>query len=283
MQAGLHDGAVTIEVFEGTPGSGKTLHATEEGLIAMRRPGGVIANYMVTRPRLRSDGSSKWVYLSAEEMTPDRLMAHADRYHRRGRESEGLLIIDECHRVLNSRTTWTGRQKVAGDQMRLVQFLAEHRHFGYDVLLVVQNMEMLDKHARFLAEYRVKHFKANHFWWLAWLPIPLFGRVKYNAQFRAMKGRLNFSFGLLTRGRYDYLAMREKVGGAFASVRLAPPPVSLYPGRDDGMSLDFKKPYQGESSDAFFRRLEGAEPKFQGFDDVAALDGGEFVESEGVS
>jgi len=213
---------VTIDVYEGTPGSGKTLHATEEGIIAMRRPGGVIANYVVTKPRLRKDGSEKWVYLSAEDMTPEALIEHAERWHPKGKESQGTIIIDECHRVLNSRTTWTGRQKIASRQLELVQFLAEHRHFGYDVILVVQNLQMLDKHARFLAEYRVKHFKANNFWWLAWVPLPIFGRVAYNAQFPSMKGRLNFSLGLLTRGRYDYLAMRQKVAGAFASEEARP-------------------------------------------------------------
>ncbi len=210
---------MTIEVFEGTPGSGKTLHATEEGLVAMHRRGGVVANYVVTRPRKRADGTEKWLYLPEDEMTPARLIAHAEQYHRRGRESEGLLIIDECHRVLNSRTTWTGRQTVAKNQLELVRFLAEHRHFGFDVILAVQSMEMLDKHARFLAEYRVKHFKANQFWWLGWVPFPVFGRVRYNAQFRAMKGRVDFSLGFSSRGRYDYQAMRAKLAGAFGAQR----------------------------------------------------------------
>jgi zona occludens toxin len=213
-----------IRVFEGTPGSGKTLHATEDGIIGMNRRGGVVANYIVTRPKRRNDGSEKWIYLPEEEMTPARLIAHAEKYHRRGREGEGLIIIDECHRVLNSRTTWTGRQKVATQQLELVRFLAEHRHFGFDVILCVQNMEMLDKHARFLPEYRVKHFKVNQFWWLAWVPFPLFGRVTYNAQFRTMKGRFDVSTGMLSLRRYDYQAMRLKVAGAFAPVALAPAP-----------------------------------------------------------
>lgn len=214
-----------IWVYEGTPGSGKTLHATEEAIIAMRgRPGGVVANYRVKRELRRRDGSSKWVYRPQEEVTPAFLIEHARRWHRPGRESEGLIVLDECHRVLNSRTTWTGRREVAGPQLELVRFLAEHRHFGYDVILVIQNLQMLDKHARFLAELRVKHFKWNTFWFLRWFPLPIFGRVTYNAQFPTMKGRLSFSTGIMAYGRYDYQAMRAAVSGTFAPLALVPSP-----------------------------------------------------------
>ena len=52
----------------------------------------------------------------------------------------------------------------------------------------------------------MKHFKWNSLWFLRWCPLPIFGRVTYNAQFPSMKGRLGFSLGLMAYGRYDYLA-----------------------------------------------------------------------------
>lgn len=214
---------MTVYCYEGTPGSGKTLHATGEGLIAQRRPGGVVANYRITKPKVRADGSPRWLYVPESDMSPQFLRDHALRYHRLGKESEGLLIIDECHRILNSRTTWTGRSQVAKPQLELVRFLAEHRHFGFDVILIIQNLQMLDKHARFLIEFRQKHFKWNRFWWMAWCPIPIFGSVTYNAQFSQMKGQLGplmLPWGL---GKYDHQAMRAAVGGSFANARPSPP------------------------------------------------------------
>lgn len=214
---------MTVYCYEGTPGSGKTLHATGEGLIAQRRPGGVVANYRIRKPKLRADGSPRWLYVPESDMTPQFLRDHALRHHRLGKESEGMLIIDECHRILNSRTTWTGRSQVAKPQLELVRFLAEHRHFGYDVILIIQNLQMLDKHARFLIEFRQKHFKWNRFWWMAWCPIPIFGSVTYNAQFSQMKGQLGplmLPWGL---GKYDHQAMRAAVGGSFANARPSPP------------------------------------------------------------
>jgi hypothetical protein len=188
----------------------------------MRRRGGVIANYPLVRPLVRPDGSPRWVYCPTELMGPDFFMDHAERYHREGREAEGTIIIDECHRLLNSRTTWTGKRAVAGRQYSLVQWLAESRHWGFDVILVIQNLNMLDKQVRdALIQERVKHFKWNSFWFLKWFPIPIFGRVTYNAQFKGMRGRLSFSTGFIARGRYDHLWQRKAVTARRARLRAA--------------------------------------------------------------
>ena len=227
---------MTVSVYEAPPGSGKGIHATETGLVGMNRPGGVLANYPIVRPKVRKDGTPKWIYVPTEDLDPELFMDHAERYHKDGAEGQGLIIIDECHRVLNSRTTWTGRREVASRQYRLVQWLAESRHWGFDVVLVIQNLLMLDKQVRDeLVQYRVKHFKWNSMWFLTWCPVPLFGRVTYNEEFRTMKGRLGFSTGLMAYGRYDHLWQRKAArvlrdrrrqldggAGAFAPEALAP-------------------------------------------------------------
>ena len=192
---------MTIRLYSGTPGSGKTLHAVEDGLMAQRRPGGVIANFPITKPK-------RWDYVREDEMTPAYFMERARAWSDSGKESQALVIIDEAHRILNSRSGWNGDRDEQGKRLELLRFLSEHRHFGYDVLLIAQSDLMLDKQARALIEIEVKHLKANQRWW--WLPFPVFIRVEKWYSMSHMKGRLEFVFFPMGRGRYDHQAMRKR-------------------------------------------------------------------------
>jgi hypothetical protein len=149
------------------------------------------------------------------EMTPGALMRHARDHCRPGRESECLLIVDEAHRLLNVREGW-GSRDVLQRRKGLLQFFSEHRHFGFDVILIAQADMMVDKQARFLIEHEVKHFKFNQRYW--WLPFPLFARVTYWYGMPKMHGNLDLAVWPLARGRYDHLAMRRRAeeSGVFA-------------------------------------------------------------------
>ncbi len=232
---------MTIDVYTGTPGAGKTLHATAVGLDAQHRPGGTIANYEVTRPiRDKATGRPKWLYVPEDEMTPDFLMEHARLYHKIGKESQGLLIIDEAHRVLNSRN-WMDRNALGG-RTRMVRFLSEHRHFGYDVILIAQGDLMLDKQVRFLIENQVKHATLDQLaWWLHFLRairLKVFVQIHWNYQFKQMGGYLSvgtpFPAG---RGRYDFQAMRKRAwAAASAPLDAAPALAASASGRQDDAS-----------------------------------------------
>jgi len=197
---------VTVYLYTGPPGSGKTLHAVERGLMAQRRRGGVVANFEITRP-------TRWLYVPEDEMSPARLMEHALRFHREGREGEGLVIIDEAHRILNSRTGWSGSRDEQAARLSLLRFLAEHRHFGYDVLLIAQADFMMDKQVRALVEIEVRHVKLNQRVW--WLPVPVFLRVECWYAVPKLKGKLTFAVWPIGRGRYDHMAMRRRWAAEF--------------------------------------------------------------------
>jgi zona occludens toxin (predicted ATPase) len=194
-------------LFSGTPGSGKTLHAVEEGLAGMRRRGGVIANFPITNPRHNKDGTSKWIYKSDDELTPEYLMERAKEWDHIQKESQALVIVDEAHRILNSRT-WDEDTK---GRLRLLRFLSEHRHFGYDIILIAQADRMLDRQSRPLVETETKHFKLNQRWW--WLPIPIFLRVEKWYGMQGMKGKVSFSLFPIGKGRYDHMGMRRLIRG----------------------------------------------------------------------
>jgi zona occludens toxin len=64
-------------------------------------------------------------------------------------EGRGVMVLDEAHVWLNSRA-WS-----ADDRHAIVTFFTQHRKLGWDVYLIVQDAEMIDKQVRVLVEYQV--------------------------------------------------------------------------------------------------------------------------------
>lgn len=62
-------------------------------------------------------------------------------------ESRGLMVLDEAHNWMNARS-WS-----SGDRKEIVTFFTQHRKLGWDVELIAQDAEMIDKQVRVLAEY----------------------------------------------------------------------------------------------------------------------------------
>lgn len=64
-------------------------------------------------------------------------------------ESRGVLVLDECHNWMNARS-WSSK-----DRDELIRFFSQSRKLGFDVYLIAQRAEMIDKQVRNLAEYRI--------------------------------------------------------------------------------------------------------------------------------
>lgn len=146
-----------ISLYTGTPGSGKSLHMAKDIYwhVRMKRP--VIANFEINRDMF-SDASS-FTYVPYEDMTPEYLEDYARNYFKDHEFKEGTLAFywDEAQINLNSRT-WK-------DNQHWIPFFTQHRKLGFDVYLVCQYHEMLDKQVRTLVEYEVMHRKVNNVGW----------------------------------------------------------------------------------------------------------------------
>lgn len=79
------------------------------------------------------------------------------RLGRRLKEGEILLLIDEAQLMFNSRK-W---QNIS--RQGWLSFFSQHRHYGYDVILVAQFDRMLDRQVRCLIEYEEVHRKVSRF------------------------------------------------------------------------------------------------------------------------
>lgn len=87
---------MTMSLYSGTPGSGKSLHATDRIRRRLKRGLPVIANYNLDKETIPHP--ELFTYLDNTELTPERLVDFARGWfgtHRFG-EDRILLVIDEC-------------------------------------------------------------------------------------------------------------------------------------------------------------------------------------------
>ncbi|MEG1826892.1 MAG: zonular occludens toxin domain-containing protein [Gordonibacter sp.] len=176
---------MTIYLYSGTPGSGKSLHATRiiKDSLDYKKP--VIANYDLV-PRKNKD---YFTYRPNAEMTPDFLVEYATEYWQdhRFKEDHILLVLDECQLLFNSRE-WQNDSR-----MKWLEFFSQHRKYGYEIVFVAQFDRMIDRQIRSLLEYEFVHRRMGNFGW---------------------KGKM---FKLLTLGELfvcvkRFYPLREKVG-----------------------------------------------------------------------
>ena len=164
-----------IHLYSGTPGSAKSFHATQRIFYRLRSRKTVICNYPVNldycsysaagfwlkkffkkfSPRKRRLG--EFLYVPNHELTVDFLKQYAMKYHRRGKESQTLVVIDECGIMFNPRTF------CQADRLGWLEFFSLHRHYGYDFILIAQSDRMIDRQIRSFLEYDHRHRNVGNF------------------------------------------------------------------------------------------------------------------------
>jgi zona occludens toxin (predicted ATPase) len=146
-----------IWMFTGTPGSGKSLHAARCILDASLRSQQVIANFAVKPTKKQIKQGKRPIFWDNTEITPRKLLTYAKIHHKKGKEGQTLLVIDECQIMFNCRAfNAKGRDD-------WVKFFSLHRHFGYDIILITQFDRMIDRQIRVMVEYQTIHRNVNNF------------------------------------------------------------------------------------------------------------------------
>ena len=149
---------MSIWLYTGTPGSGKSFHAAKDIVSRLKRPGGIIANFPINEdfvPEKKRRSSA--VYWDNSELTAKRLVEYALEHHKIGVEGQTMVIIDECQIIFNCRDF--GRK----DRGAWVTLFSQHRKLGFNFILITQNDRMLDKQIRALVETEVRHRKLNNY------------------------------------------------------------------------------------------------------------------------
>ena len=150
---------MAIDLYSGTPGSGKSLHSAKDIIDCFRKSQPVIANYDVD---LSPYPKAKFTYVEDQDLTPEFLVEFSRNFFG-GRkltkkdEDTILLVIDECQLLFNSRDY----QKK--DRKSWIKFFSLHRHFGFHIILIAQMDKMIDKQIRGLIEYEYMHRKLSNY------------------------------------------------------------------------------------------------------------------------
>lgn len=202
---------MSITLMTGTPGSGKTLDAV--GLIrqALNKPRGVdrpvIANFPVHN-ELCKRPQAFHLYENAE-ISPEMLTTFADEFWetsgRRFSEDYLLLVLDECQIIFNSRT-WNSKGRAGGGTSRLdwLEFMSQHRKYGYKIILIAQSAKMIDNQFRMLVEDEINHRKVDNMGFIGFAVGMLFRHrlcMRVHILFQSQE-RLGFRFTLGNRRDY---------------------------------------------------------------------------------
>ena len=147
-----------IELYSGTPGSGKSLHVAEKIYYNLRAGRTVITNFDINTSCIKRCKGTLIVIdnwdLSAEQLE-ELGKQHIELFGRK--EDSLLLVIDECQIVFNARS-WQ-----ESGRLRWLSFFSQHRKYNYRIILVAQYDGMIDKQIRTLIEYEVVHRKVSNF------------------------------------------------------------------------------------------------------------------------
>lgn len=149
---------MSITLYSGTPGSGKSYHAASEIWNWLRfKDRGLICNFPLNGKILKERKRCRFDYVDNRDLTVDFLKDYASIYHKVGVERQTLVVIDEAQVLFNARTF------AAKNRQEWCTFFSQHRKYGYDFILIAQYDRMLDRQIRCLLEYEVRHRKLNNY------------------------------------------------------------------------------------------------------------------------
>lgn len=150
-----------IDLYSGTPGSGKSLHTAYKLYWWLKSGKPAICNFEIDLKKISKKHPEKlhFTEVDNQEINPD-FLKHFVRYYfhdKQPAEESVLLVIDEAQLLFNARL-WQAKGR---DDW--TAFFSQHRKYGYHIILVAQFDRMLDRQIRSVIEYEYVHRKVSNF------------------------------------------------------------------------------------------------------------------------
>lgn len=190
-----------IFFYSGTPGSGKSLRVAKDIVQKLSiRKQNVISNMLIDYNYIRTSkfkkflskffkkispykkSIGKYYYVNNQYLTPELLFNYAYKFHEKGREGQTLLVIDEAQMILSPTVVKLKTQENKYYRQNWLDFFTQHRHLGYNIIIISQFDRLIDPQVRCLFEYNHIHRKINNFkigWVLSVFKISIFACVQY--------------------------------------------------------------------------------------------------------
>lgn len=175
-----------IQVYSGTPGSGKSLHTAHEIRTYLNVGKNVIStcaidtdlcflnifkrwyvNHFNRKPKKikHNKKADNFHYIDIMEITPEYLYRFAAKHHVFGKEHQTIVFLDECVAIFSPTVISDNKEQWnAWDT-----FFRKHRHIGFDVVLIPQSKKLIARKVLEYCEYEVKHYNRKNQGFLGWL------------------------------------------------------------------------------------------------------------------
>jgi len=149
-----------IICYQGTPGSGKTYDAIVKIIANLKKGRKVYTNIdglgdAVRRENIKQIAGLNDLDMEMNLIYVDRLdFKEVIKMHKTA-DKGSLLVIDEIHNYFNAREWQSEANK------DFCSWASTHRHYGYDLVMITQDIEKVDKQVRSLVEYTYQYRKIN--------------------------------------------------------------------------------------------------------------------------
>lgn len=165
---------MSCDLYSGTPGSGKSLHAAQRIDRSLRGGKTVIANFPINFDYFKNRKGKmpklgKFLYVQNQDLTVPFLKQYSKDNFEHFKEHQCLVVIDECAVLFNPRIS-------RNDRLDWVTFLTQHRKYGYDVLLISQSDCLIDRQIRPMIETEYKHRAMSNYGLAGWIFSEIFGK-----------------------------------------------------------------------------------------------------------
>ena len=208
-----------IYLYSGTPGAGKSLHMAKDIIERLEKGRDVIGNFPINQDifyrkkikfsfkkgsrgfslvKVKKRGMGRFTYIENGKISVRWLVDYAKKNHKRGKENQTLLCIDECQCKFNPR------EFQRKDRLPWNNFFSQHRKLGYNIILVTQTDRLLDRQIKAILEYEVKHRKINNYGIACLLPIKTFIAIEY-------------WYGVRERVGSDFFVYKKRYGSFYDS------------------------------------------------------------------
>ncbi len=178
-----------IELYSGTPGSGKSLHAAHEMADWLRAGKNVISTCMIDTDLVFLNPFQKWYvnhfnkkpkkikrdkradnfyYIPIEDITPEWLYEFAAKNHSFGKERQTVVFLDECVAIF-SPTVLAAQKGGLNRWNEWDTFFRKHRHIGFEVVLIPQSKKLIARKVIEYCEFEVKHYNRKNQGFIGWI------------------------------------------------------------------------------------------------------------------
>ncbi|MGG3840916.1 zonular occludens toxin domain-containing protein [Paenibacillus thiaminolyticus] len=198
-----------IYQYIGTVGSGKSYCALDRIVEHLRKGLYVIANFPLhfTQKQIRKGYADRYMYLDGELLEDERgisIFLHlSEKYGFDEFKNKCLVVLDECGDIYPPDQSTSPTQRLWKD------FFTQHRKYGYDFILIMQDEKAINRTIASCVEYKIIHRKANNIFPFSLLPFTIFVQVTHWKQSRQ---RLKAEHTIFVKGFAKMYETHRKFG-----------------------------------------------------------------------